>query len=154
MGLFRWIIGSRLHRRGVVAGDGKYGFLVVGTLKHQATIENLCGGKRREGVHRYCAALLQPQPWNPWDRRAVVVYIHNYEVGHLDREDASDLIKALRWRRFADAVCEAEIVGGGTRGHGGTEYFAVRLNASMPFRLYSAQQWERRRARTKSSPRS
>lgn len=144
MRLFRWIVG-RQRGRGVIGGDDEFEFPVVGTLRHQAVLEGICNGRAREGVHRFCAALLTPQPTNPHDRHAVVVTIQGREVGHLSREDASDFLRALRQGGYADAACEALIVGGWDRGRGDQGNFGVRLNACLPFRLYSAKEWRRRR---------
>jgi len=143
MGLWRWLFGRRA--RGVVVGDDEFEFRVVGTLHHQRAIENMCGRRSREGAHRYCAALLTPQPTNPHDRHAVAVTIHDVEVGFLDREDARDFLRVLGAGGYADAACEAELVGGWDRGGDDQGYFGVRLNACLPFSLYPAQEWHRRR---------
>jgi len=142
MGLFRWIVGAR--ERGVVAGDGEFEFRVVGSLHHQKALETICGAHKREGEHHYCAALLTPQPSNRHDRHAVVVTIHGIEVGFLDREDAREFGRLLRRAGFADAACEAEIVGGWDRGDSNQGYYGVRLNAFLPFQVYSAREWARR----------
>ncbi len=103
------------------------------------------GGRTRQSVHHYCAALLSPQPRNPYDHHAVAVTIYGLEVGHLDRELARDFGKALNDARFADAACEALIVGGWDRGGHDKGYFGVRLNAYTPFSLYPAREWHSRR---------
>lgn len=129
------------HGRGVLAGDGAFEFHVVGTSHHQAAIQGMCGGRTPEGVHHYCAALLAPQPNNPYDRHAVVVTIYGIEVGFLDREEAREFGGVLRSSGFADAACEALIVGGWDRGGHDWGYYGVRLNAILPFSLYSADEW-------------
>jgi hypothetical protein len=75
------------------------------------------------------------------------VTIYGLEVGHLDRELARDFGHALNEARFADAACEALIVGGWYRGDGDQGYFGVRLNAYTPFSLYPASEWHGRRKR-------
>jgi hypothetical protein len=144
MGLFRWMFATRPHRRGVLAGDDEFGFHVVGTSHHQAVLEQICGGRTRAGVHRYCAALLTPQPSNPYDRHAVAVMVYDVEVGFLDRADARDFGRVLRGEGFTDAACEALIVGGWDRGGHDRGYFGVRLNACLPLQIYPAEEWGRR----------
>jgi HIRAN domain len=142
MGLWRWLFGPK--ERGVVAGDDEFQFHVVGSSYHQTTLEDICGGRTREGVHRYCAALLSPQPDNRYDRHAIAVMIHGQEVGFLDREDARDFGRILHQAGFADAACEALIVGGWYRGGHDWGYFGVRLNACLPFNVYTAREWSHR----------
>lgn len=155
MELFRRIFGSRPQGRGVVVGDDEFEFHVVGTSYHQAALEDICGGRTREGVHRYCAVLLSPQPSSRYGRHAVAVTIYGVEVGHLDREHAPDFLRALHGEGYADAACEGLIVGGWDRGGYDKGLFGVRLNAQLPFSLYSAQEWKRRHgraARTDTAP--
>lgn len=145
MGLLSWIFG-RGRRRGVVVGDGEFEYHLVGTSHYQAALETICGGKTRDSAHHFCAALVTPQPNNPYDRHAVVVAIFGMIVGHLDRDDAREFIRALRHGGYADAACEASIVGGWDRGHDDTGYFGVRLNAALPFEIFSPEQWRRVKA--------
>ncbi len=128
----------------VIIGDGKYGFPVVGESHHDAALEQLAGGRTEEGVHVTCAALLLPQPDNPYDPDAVAVYIRSQEVGFLARNVAPEFLQALRAGDYDRAACEAVIVGGWDRGAGDRGYFGVRLNACRPFRLEAAEDWARR----------
>ena len=144
MSEWSWLF-SRPHGRGVLAADGQFAFNVVGTSFHQLALEYLSGKRTPNGVHRYYAAVLMPQPNNPHDRKAVAVMIHDLEVGHLERDVAPDFLRALRRRSFADAACEALIVGGWNRGGHDWGYFGVRLNISTPFKIDSAAEWQRRR---------
>jgi hypothetical protein len=141
MGLWRWLFGP--SARGVVAGDLKFEMHVVGTSHYQDALKNICGDRTSESAHHYCAALLAPQPRNPYSRHAVVVTIDGYEVGHLEHGADRDFLQALRKEGFADAACEAEIVGGWDRGGDHTGYFGIRLNATLPFNLYPAKEWHR-----------
>jgi hypothetical protein len=140
--LGNWLF-SRPHERGVLAGDGEFAFHVVGTSLHQATLEYLFG-RTSTGVHRYCGALLTPQPNNPHDRKAVAVMIYDLEVGHLERDVAPDFLRALRKGGFADAACEALILGGWQRGGHDWGDFSVRLNAHTPFSISSVRKWQQR----------
>jgi hypothetical protein len=119
---------------GFLVGDGGYGFRVVGTLRHQETLEQLSGGRRHEGVHCRCQALLTPEPNNPYDRYAVAVTIRGSHVGYIDRPDAPELLIALVKSGCLEVLCDAQIVGGWDRGddHG---FFGVRLNVILPFRI-------------------
>jgi hypothetical protein len=127
----------------VLAGDGEFAFHIVATSLHQATLEYLFG-RTSTGVHRYGAALLTPQPNNPHDRKAVAVMIYELEVGHLERDVAPDFLRALRKGGFADAACEALILGGWERGGHDWGDFSVRLNARTPFTIYSIMEWQQR----------
>jgi len=140
MGFWSWWRPTA-RTRGVVMGGGTFKMHVVGTSQHQQMLENLCGERTSAGAHSYSAALLTPQPRNRYDRQAVAVTIHGIEVGHLERDTARDFLDALHEQRFADAACEAVIVGGWNRGGDNWGYYEVRLNAFMPFEIVPASQW-------------
>ena len=141
--LLRWIFRPRLSGHGFVAGGDLFAFPVLSAPHHQATLKNFCGGRHHYGIHRHCTAVLAPQPTNPHDRRAVVVTIQEQEVGFLERGLAPEFLRALRKAGCADAVSEAVIVHGWDRNADGQGAFGVRLNASVPFRLQSVQNWKR-----------
>lgn len=140
MGLFRWLIGP--SGRGVVVGDSAFRFRVVGTSFHQEVLEKIAGARSRRGYERFCAAVLLPQPSNPYDHHAVAVIVHNAEVGHLERTVAPEFRSALQRAGYADAVCEAEIVGGWDRGPEDRGYVGLRLNAFLPFRIVAADRYD------------
>jgi len=142
VGLWRWLFGLA-RNRGVVVGDGRFDLRIVGTAFHQATLDRLGGRRSSDGFHRRCAALLARDPNNAHDRRAVAVIIHGEPVGHLDREQARDFLVALEHAGFADAACEAEIVGGWLRNADDWGYVGVRLNACLPFKLIAADRYEK-----------
>lgn len=141
MALLNWLWQRRPQGRGVLVGDGRFSFRVVGTSFHQDQLEAIAGARTRAGYHRFCAALLAPQPSNPYDRQAIVVVIHDIEVAHLDRGSARDFGKVLSASGFADVACEAEIVGGWVRGADDWGYVGVRLNAYLPFNIVPARQY-------------
>jgi hypothetical protein len=126
----------------VLVGDGEFQLRVVGTSYHQQVLERIAGSRTAAGYHRFCAALLLPQPKNLYDRHAIAVRIHDLEIAHLDREHAREFERALQSSGYADAACEAEIVGGWVRGSNDWGYVGVRLNAILPFRFQSAKEWE------------
>jgi hypothetical protein len=130
-----------MTRRGFVVGDGKFGYHVVGTLAHQQALEKICGGRKHRSARHYCAALLAPEPTNPYDRHAVRITVHGIEVGYLDREDARDFLPVLESAGVSDAACEAEIVGGWDDGPDDRGKFGLRLNAFMPFQIKPAESW-------------
>jgi hypothetical protein len=136
-----WWPFPRPHGRGVLVGDGAFGFRVVGTLVHQDALETIAGKRTRDGYHRKCAALLAPQPANPYDRHAVAVFVHAVEIGYLDQIYAREFLGALHATDFADAACEAQIVGGWERRSGDRGYVGLRLNACLPFRIIDAESW-------------
>jgi hypothetical protein len=129
-----------------IIGDGKFAFPVVGESHHDAALEQLAGGRTEEGVHVTCAALLLPQPDNPYDPDAVAVFIRGQEVGFLARNVAPEFLQALHTGGYDRAASEAVIVGGWDRGRGDRGNFGVRLNACRPFRLEAAENWARRPA--------
>jgi PH (Pleckstrin Homology) domain-containing protein len=128
----------------VIIGDGKYGFPVVGESHHEAALEQLAGGRTEHGVHVSCAALLMPQPDNPYDPDAVAVFIRAQEVGYLARNVTGEFLRALTVGGYDRAACEAVIIGSWDRGAGDRGNFGVRLNACRPFRLEAAENWARR----------
>ena len=141
MGWLGSLFGLRKNR-GAVIGDGHFGFHVVGTSHHQETLAAIAGGSSRESAHHYCAALVVPQPDNPYSKHAVAVHVGGRLIGHLADDCSVDFLTALRHAGFDEAACEAMIVGGWDRGDGDQGSFGVRLNARIPFRFESADQWQ------------
>ncbi len=133
----------RPRGRGVLLGDEAFQLNVVGTVQHQMVLEKIGGGRSRVR----CAALLILQPENSYERDEVAVTIHDREVGFLPFMDRGEFVRALRLTGYADAACEAEIMGGWKRRDGDWEYVGVRLNACLPFTIVSADDWYERRAR-------
>jgi len=139
MNLLRWLTGD--SGRGVVVGDGAFRFRVVGTSFHQEVLEKIADPRSRAGYRRFCAAVLHPQPSNPYDRHAVAVSIRDEKVGHLERIVAPEFRRILQSAGYADAACEAEIVGGWEWGRDDRGYVGLRLNASLPFRIVAASRY-------------
>lgn len=138
MRLFGRIFG-RPHGRGVLLGDGNFKFPVVGTSFHQDALDGIAGVRTRSGFRRYCAALLAPEP----DHSAVAISVGGIPVGHIDREHALEFGDALHQSGYADAACEALIVGGWLRGAADWGWVGLRLNAALPFRIVSVDQYSR-----------
>jgi hypothetical protein len=116
-----------------VVGDGEFEFPIVGESHYQRALESIVGGKTERGHEHVCAALLLPEPANPYDKNAVCVKIRQLTVGHLARDVAQDFALALRQRGFSRAAAEAMIVGGWRRRGGDEGHFGVKLNAITPF---------------------
>jgi hypothetical protein len=146
-----WLFGRKPTGRGVLLGDGQFAVRIVGTAYHQGNLERIIGTRSRATLHRRCAALLKPEPSNRFDRHAVVILMRGVEVGHLDRAIAPLFCKMLRRSGFADVACEAEIVGGWVRGPNDWGYVGARLNAEMPFKIISAEQYGRQNQAAKAS---
>jgi len=130
-----------------IIGDNKFAFPVVGESHHEEVLAALAGGYSEKGVSLECAALLMPQPDNPYDPGAVAVFIRGHEVGYLARNVAPEFLQALASGGYDRAASEAMIVGGWDRGGGDRGNFGVRLNACRPFRLEPAADWTRRSSR-------
>jgi hypothetical protein len=127
----------------VVIGDGAFAFPVVGESHHQIVLEHLVGGRTSEGAHQRVAALIEPQPDNPYDPGAVAVKIRGEEIGFLARDVAPLFRQALMAGGYDRAACEAVVVGGWERSPKDRGSFGVRLNARLPFKFQSADEWQR-----------
>lgn len=121
----------------MLAGDGEYGFEVVGESHRQDALSAICGGPCEEGHEFYCVATLRPEPSNPHDRNAVAVDVEGRHVAYLAREDAVDFLSEVRrlgvvGRRIE---CDAVINGGWDRGERGAGHFGVELDLVWPLEL-------------------
>ena len=130
---------------GALIGDGAFAFPVVGESHHQAVLADIAGGRSQDSVKKFCAALLVPEPDNPYDPQAVAVYIGRAPVGFLSRAVTSEFLEALERSGYSRAACEAVIVGGWDRGPRDRGDFGVRLNTRRPFQLQSAEEWAKPR---------
>jgi hypothetical protein len=131
--LFVWrSSNSKTDRCGVVVGDGEFEFPIVGESHYQRALESIVGGKTERGHEHLCAALLLPEPANPYDKNAVCVKIRQLTVGHLARDVAQDFALALRQRGFSRAAAEAMIVGGWRR-RGGDEGCQIKCHNTFCF---------------------
>jgi hypothetical protein len=101
---------------------------VVGESRYQRELQEIAGGKTREGVYLPVVAALVPEPENPADRNAIAVQIEGKKVGYLSRQDAAAYrALAQRLRDFeAIGICAGEIRGGWKRA-GDEGYFGVIL---------------------------
>jgi hypothetical protein len=116
-----------------LAGDGQFGFQVVGESHYQSDLAKIAGGITAEGVHHECAALLRLEPTNKVDPNAVEVLIDGLRVGYIPAVQAPEICALFHSVGISQVECEAVIQGGWGRGEGDTGEFGVRLNIVRPF---------------------
>lgn len=117
------------------AGEGLFLFDVVGEANYQAELENLAGGRTRDGVEHSCVSVLVPEPRNKFDRKAVAVRIAARTVGYISRQDLPEYHAALKEYRLKGkpVSCPALIVGGWSRRDGSDQgHFGVKLDIVWP----------------------
>jgi hypothetical protein len=117
----------------LLAGDGEFGFQVVGESHYQSDLAKIAGGITDEGVHQKCAALLRLEPTNKYDPNAVEVLIDGLRVGYIPAVQAPEMCALFHSVGIIQAGCEAVIQGGWDRGGGDAGEFGVRLNIIRPF---------------------
>jgi hypothetical protein len=111
-------------------GPGTYLIEVVGESKYQSTLAKFCGGKTKDGHRFVVPAILIHEDKNPYDNKAISVFIQGETVGYLSRENAREYRERLEDAGYPgdDATCSAMIVGGWDRGGDDTGHFGVRLD--------------------------
>ena len=120
-----------------VSGDGGYLFEVVGESRYQADLERIVGGRTRDSAHYECVAGLTPELGNQYDPQAVYVSVDGHKVGYLSRDWAAKFKAALASQGYAQASCNALIVGGWDRG-GDRGSFGLKLDIALPLDLKAA----------------
>jgi hypothetical protein len=136
--IFSWAKRRPSNPCAVVVGDGQFEFPIVGESHYQRELEKMTGPRTEEGCRQKCAALLLPEPNNPYDRHAVAVLIHGIRVGYLSRDVCAEFLDALSRADYSRAACEAVIVGGWRRRGQEDGFYGVRLNACLLFILKEA----------------
>jgi hypothetical protein len=121
--------------RAIVSGDGAYNFEVVGESHYQANLESIVDGRTEDGANYECVAILTPEHDNPYDPQAVCVNVNGRKVGHLPQDWAPKFNVALASNGYAQAACNALIVGGWDRGGNDRGYFGIKLDIALPFDL-------------------
>jgi hypothetical protein len=93
----------------------------------------MCGGHCEDGHDKIVAAVLRPEPTNPYDKNAVKVEVAGLTVGYLSREDAINYLKELADLGFRGkaTTCRAKIVGGWSNNRS-TGSFGVKLDLPTP----------------------
>jgi hypothetical protein len=95
------------------------------------------GGRTRDGASYQCVAILTPAPdnfYDLYDPQAVYVSVDGHKVGYLSREWARKFEAALASNGYAQAACNALIVGGWDRGDD-RENFGIKLDIALPLDL-------------------
>ena len=114
-----------------VRQSGSFELPIVGEQSYTKNFEKLFGKRNREGVDVVCAALLIPEPDNPYDANAVRVFIKEMLVGYLERESAKKLCDSMkrtkRWGGVAVKV-QANVRGGWYRSESDQGEFGVWLD--------------------------
>ena len=137
MGLFSWLSGSdkgsstaTMQVADITNGPGTYNVDAVGESHYQEALESICGGRTENSQRLVVEAFLVPENDNPYDPKAVCIYIQDQTVGYLDRETARSFREKLAEIGLAEvaAKCSAIIVGGWDRGGGDRGHFGVKLD--------------------------
>jgi len=133
---FRWFTGSR-KKNEVRCKKGRGNtFEIAGEGHYQANLIALAGGEKTEdGVKLDVEAVLEPEPNNPHDSKAVAVLIKKKKIGYLRRDDAPKFVSFLNEIGAERALCSGRIVGGWDRGSGDEGHFGVKLSLSWPPKL-------------------
>jgi len=133
MGLLSWLTGSR--SRGIrvdatLPGPGDFAVDVVGESKYQDVIELAAGGRTVDGCEMVVDAVLVLENANPYDPKAVQVWIGGRLCGYLNRKNARAYRKELKKTGHPNitASCKAVIVGGWDRGRDNRGHFGIRLD--------------------------
>ena len=112
-------------------GPKTYAVKVVGTSKYQDTLENICGGRGKEGHSQIIDdVLLIHVDDNPHDDQAILVAIGGNPIGYLSRDNARQYRESLKQAGFpgSGAACSGMIVGGWDDGQGDKGHFGFRLD--------------------------
>lgn len=95
--------------------NGRYQVEVVAESRYQDLIRQLAGAHGDQGAEVRLTAVLVPDDLNPYEERAVVVFINGQLVGYLAPKDALALRQRLAMKDIAGqpTSCDAVIRGGG-----------------------------------------
>ena len=94
---------------------GRYDTEVVVESAFQGAIRGLAGEHGERNADRTCQAVLLPDDLNPYDDKAVMVFVEGQAVGYLERADAL-LLRGKLGRKGVPGQptsCDAKIRGGG-----------------------------------------
>jgi hypothetical protein len=117
----------------LLAGDGQFGFQVVGESHYQTDLAKIAGRVTEGGVHHECAAVLRLEPTNKVDPNAVEVLVDGLRVGYIPAVQAPEMCALFHSVGISEIGCKAVIQGGWDRGGGDAGEFGVRLNIVRPF---------------------
>lgn len=96
--------------------DGCFDFEIVGEANYQPALKGLAGSHGPGGARTFCVASIVPEDNNPYDDKAVAVFIQGNTVGYLSRSDARSFRRRLGDKSLLGqtTTCDAVIVGGRT----------------------------------------
>jgi hypothetical protein len=133
----RYFLGDPSEEPVLLAGDGGFGFEVVGEAHCQEALEDICGGRTESGVEHECVALLVHDNGNEYDANAVAIFVGGLRVGYLPRTVAKryrESMCSLNPRRAA-VGCRAIIRGGWDRGGDDVGHFGIALDVAQPLQI-------------------
>ena len=107
---------DQLEESATIAPSWDYSDLsVAGVSYYQPQIEWACAYSNREIGNRYALALLEFDPENEHDKKAIKVTMQGYLVGHVARGDQREVAPAMRKaiKKHGTASCVGKFVGGG-----------------------------------------
>lgn len=85
---------------------------VVGESFHQREIEAVVGvTESGHPIHSTLLAVVQPEPNNPHDKRAIVVMLGGVPCGHIPRDEQARIRRIFKKLGKDQIVCQARIVG-------------------------------------------
>ena len=113
-----------------IEGPGFYEFDIVGESHYQEALNEICGGKVKQGHFKTVTAKLFPEDENPHDPMAVCVQIEGRTVGYLSRENARKMRAQLPHAGVFWKVA-AKIVGGWDDGEGSVGHYGVKLDIPL-----------------------
>jgi len=116
-----------------IPGDGRFRFAIVGESRYQKELENICGGRRKDGAEHITEAVLIAEDENPADRNAIRVDVRGRTVGYLSRQDAFLYRERVRVGSLTSCAiqCRAKVRGGWDRGGENRGHFGVWLDADF-----------------------
>lgn len=135
----------------LLAGNGRFDFDVVGESHYQSNLASFAGPKRVDGCALECLAALLCYDTNPYDPKAVAVFIARQDgsvklVGHFSRADARRYRRALAhggWKEDPEGMlCRALIVGGWSDTGEGEGSYGVKLDLVLPLQFRTAAAWK------------
>lgn len=114
----------------MIEGPGDFAVDVVGESNYQGAIEGVAGGRTEDSSEKIVTAILSLEDSNPYDNKAVAVFLGGKLCGYLDRETARSYRKQLKASGHPKltAACKAMIVGGWDRGGGDRGHFGIKLD--------------------------
>jgi hypothetical protein len=118
--------------------EGEELIAAVGESHYQGALLSACGGRHGEPVSHDCSAVLLPEPTNPYDPNAVMVWAGGRHVAYLSRSDAAAYRPAIAAAAAIDHLiaCPAQIAARGDIGE--TANLGIFLHLPAPAEALTA----------------